>query len=96
MSSNLRLITVDVSTMAPPEPMVVILAHLAELTVQECLLVTHRRQPFPLYEKLKEAGFSYHCEVHAQDDISLYIFHQSSQCIFDEMLVSDLNNIGKL
>jgi len=85
MQSSLKFITVDVSSLAPPEPMTVILKHLAKLTHQECLLVKHRRQPFPLYEKLKDAGFSYHCVVHAQNDIDLYIFYQSAQNLFDEL-----------
>jgi hypothetical protein len=91
MTESLLLIKIDVSGLAPPEPMTVILTHLAKLTVQECLLIKHRREPFPLYEKLKQAGFSYHCIVHKQDDISLYIFHQTAQSVFDEWLVtSDL------
>lgn len=85
MQSNLKFITVDVSGLAPPEPMTVILKHLATLTHQECLLIKHRRQPFPLYEKLKDAGFSYHCVEHAQNNIELYIFHQSAQNLFDEL-----------
>lgn len=95
MCANFKLITVDVSAMAPPEPMTVILTHLAKLTTHECLLVKHRRQPFPLYEKLEQAGFSYHCQVHAQDDISLYIFHQSAQPLFNAMLANIITNLGK-
>jgi len=95
MSSSLKLISVDVSALAPPEPMTVILTKLAKLTEQECLLVKHRRQPFPLYEKLKNAGFSYHCIVHAQDNISLYVFHQAAQHVFDEMLECYIVNKGK-
>lgn len=88
MPKSLLLIKIDVSALAPPEPMTVILTHLAKLTVQECLLIKHRRQPFPLYEQLKQAGFSYHCIVHKQDDISLYIFHQAAQAVFDEWLMT--------
>lgn len=95
MKESLILIKIDVSALAPPEPMTVILTHLAKLTAQECLLIKHRRQPFPLYEKLKQAGFSYHCVVHTQDEITLYIFHQHSQTVFDEWLVtSDLSASG--
>ena len=95
MKSSLKLITVDVSSLAPPEPMTVILKHLAKLTVQECLLIKHRRQPFPLYEKLNNAGFSYHCVVHANNEIELYIFHKNSQNLFDELLDKTLGNINK-
>ena len=86
MYTNLTFIKVDVSALAQPEPMTVILTHLSKLTAQECLLIQHRRQPFPLYEKLIEAGFLYHCVVHSQDDITLYIFHQNAKTIFDEYL----------
>ena len=88
MSESLLFIKIDVSTLAPPKPMTVILTHLAKLTVQECLLIKHRRQPFPLYEKLKQAGFSYHCVVHTPDEISLFIFHQMAQTVFDEWLLT--------
>ena len=88
MPESLLLIKIDVSALAPPEPMTVILTYLAKLTVQECLLIKHRRQPFPLYEKLEQAGFSYHCIAHKQDDISLYIFHQAAQSEFDEWLIT--------
>jgi len=84
--SSLKFIKVDVSSLAPPEPMTIILKHLATLTHHECLLVKHRRQPFPLYEKLNDAGFSYHCVEHANNDIELYIFHLSSQNLFDKTL----------
>tara|TARA_R110001592_G_scaffold60436_5_gene183793 strand:- start:8800 stop:9108 length:309 start_codon:yes stop_codon:yes gene_type:complete len=94
MQSSLKIITVDVSSLAPPEPMTVILKQLATLTVQECLLVKHRRQPFPLYEKLQDAGFSYHCVAYAQNAIDLYIFHQSAQRLFNETIKSTNINTG--
>lgn len=91
MQASLIFIKVDVSALAPPEPMTIILTHLAKLTAQECLLVKHRREPFPLYEKLSKAGFSYHCVAHTDDDITLYIFHQKVQAVFEQWLqVSDL------
>ncbi len=89
MQASLIFIKVDVSALEPPEPMTVILTHLAKLTAQECLLIKHRRQPFPLYEKLNQAGFSYHCIVHEPDSITLYVFHQNTQAVFDEWLVTN-------
>lgn len=86
MSAHLNFIKLDVSQLAPPEPMTVILTHLAKLVEGECLLIKHRRQPFPLYEKLSEAGFLYHCEVHTDDNISLFIFHQKLQRVFNHWL----------
>jgi hypothetical protein len=89
MQASLTFIKIDVSALVPPEPMAEILKHLATLTTQECLLVKHRRQPFPLYEKLNKAGFSYHCEVHTEDDVTLYIFLQNIQGVFDEWLITN-------
>jgi len=79
----MELFKVDVRQLAPPEPMTVILTALARLTDGQCLLVSHRRQPFPLYEKLLQAGWAYHCEVHHDDNISLYIYRTSDQQLFE-------------
>ncbi|PHR84157.1 MAG: hypothetical protein COA59_07770 [Colwellia sp.] len=95
MQARLTFITLDVSALAPPEPMTIILTHLARLTAQECLRIKHRRQPFPLYEKLNYTGFSYHCVVDTQDDITLYIFHQNAEAAFDEWLVTSDLTKGK-
>ena len=54
----MEFVAVDVSELAPPEPMTVILTALANLEQGDCLFVTHRRQPFPLYEKLTQAGWA--------------------------------------
>jgi len=85
----MELVEVDVKQLAPPEPMTVILTALAQLTDRQCLLVSHRRQPFPLYEKLQQAGFAYHCEVHSDDDISLYIYRQNEQEVFEHHFNKD-------
>jgi len=79
----MELVEVDVKQLAPPEPMTVILTALAQLVNEQCLLVSHRRQPFPLYEKLQQAGWAYHCEVHSDDNISLYIYRQNDQQLFE-------------
>jgi len=78
------LVAVDVTTLAPPEPMTVILSALAQLADGQCLLVSHRRQPFPLYEKLQQAGWTYHCQIHDEDNISLYIYREIDQLLFLE------------
>jgi len=86
----MELIRVDVKQLAPPEPMTVILSALAQLTEEECLLVRHRRQPFPLYEKLQQAGFMYHCEIHSDDTISLYIYRQDDQKLFEHVFNNNI------
>jgi hypothetical protein len=79
----MKLIIVDVSELPPPEPMTVILTALARLNKRDCLLVTHRRQPFPLYEKLLQAGWAYHCQTHDDEHVSLYIYHQVDSLLFE-------------
>lgn len=51
---DLRL---DVSELAPPEPLVRILAAVDSLGPGQALRVRHRREPFPLYQALAESGF---------------------------------------
>ena len=80
----MELVVVDVSELAPPEPMTVILTALSRLVHGHCLLVRHRRQPFPLYEKLQQAGWAYHCQVHDDDNISLFIYRQIDQFLFEQ------------
>jgi len=79
----MEIVEVDVKQLAPPEPMTVILTAVAQLSHEQCLKVQHRRQPFPLYEKLQQAGFMYHCVVHNDDDISLYIYRQCDHKLFE-------------
>lgn len=82
----MEIVVVDVSELEPPEPMSVILAALSRLKEGNCLVVKHRRQPFPLYEKLLEQSWIYHCQVHSDDDISLYICRESNRSGFEQLL----------
>lgn len=63
-------IEIDVSSLEPPEPMTEILSALSQLNACQYLKIIHRRQPYPLYEKLVENG--YHFVV---DEISSERFH---------------------
>lgn len=80
----MELVVVDVQELTPPEPMTVILTALARLQQGSCLLVRHRRQPFPLYEKLVQAGWAYHCQVHDDEKISLFIYRKTEQPLFEQ------------
>lgn len=72
----MKLIEVDVRDLEPPEPMSAILSALSTLPRGEGLLVHHSRQPFPLYEKLKEAGWDYLCEQKSEQYFLLTIARQ--------------------
>lgn len=52
----------DVRGLEPPQPMVEILAALAELPAGDELEVTHHREPVPLYAHLEEGGFEHSIE----------------------------------
>lgn len=56
----MQSIAIDVSQLEAPEPMRVILQALATLTADQELVVSHRKEPFPLYPKIIELGFTYH------------------------------------
>ena len=76
----------DVSELAPPEPMTKIITSLAQLSPQQCLVVNHSRQPFPLYEKLAAAGWAYHCVEMRADQFNIYIYQASEQSSFTTFL----------
>lgn len=82
----MQITFLDVSELAPPEPMSAILRSLSQLADKCCLQIKHRREPFPLYEKLADAGFSYHCVVHSQDNITLYIYHADDKSSFEQFI----------
>jgi hypothetical protein len=69
-----QMIKLDVSDLAAPQPMTEIIKALAALTDQQFLRVRHRREPFPLYEKLVAAGWLYFCQQKATGSFDIYIY----------------------
>ncbi len=67
-------IIIDVSSLPPPEPMQQIITTLAQLNADQYLKVIHSRQPFPLFEKLINAGWDYQCNEVSANLFHLYIF----------------------
>jgi uncharacterized protein (DUF2249 family) len=49
----------DVSELEPPEPMLRVLEALEQLGEGRYLRMLHRREPLPLYPRLRELGFYY-------------------------------------
>ncbi len=72
----MEAVHIDVSELAPPEPMTKIISALAKLTPQQCLVVKHSRQPFPLYEKLQAAGWQYHCQQNGENQFTISIYQK--------------------
>ncbi len=56
---NLEAIYLDVSELAPPEPMQTIISNLPLLSEQHYLQIKHSRKPVPLLAILDEQGFNW-------------------------------------
>lgn len=72
----MKLITIDVSELQPPEPMTEILTSLSKLAPLQCLKVIHSREPFPLYQKLSKAGWGIFakCYHRIKESLKVVIF----------------------
>lgn len=81
------IIEVNVTALAPPEPMQVILSALAKLPNNGILKVFHSREPFPLYERLVANGWLYHSEKIAEDSVIIHIAHQQNSQKFTDFIV---------
>ncbi len=75
----MELVYLDVSCLPPPEPMTQIIRALSLMTDVQCLQIKHRREPFPLYEKLAPAGWIYHCQQLGDEHFNIYICRQNHQ-----------------
>lgn len=64
----------DVSTLEPPEPLVLTLSAVAELAAGECLRMRHRRTPCLLYDNLAQRGFSSLTRTGAQGHCEVFIW----------------------
>lgn len=66
-------VTIDVSELVPPEPMMKILNALEELPSGGQLIVHHVRRPMHLYPRLDELGYAHTTTELAPDQIELVI-----------------------
>lgn len=71
-----RLLTLDVSQMEPPQPMIEILQKVQELGPKDVLEVGHHREPVPLYPQLEEAGFAHAIEKLGEHRFRLRIWRK--------------------
>jgi uncharacterized protein (DUF2249 family) len=69
-------LTIDVSELVPPEPMIRILTALEELPAGASLLVHHVRRPMHLYPRLDELGYRHETREIGPDRIELLIEKQ--------------------
>ncbi|MFQ5875505.1 MAG: DUF2249 domain-containing protein [Dehalococcoidia bacterium] len=66
-------LTIDVSQLVPPEPMMRVLEALAQLKPGDTLLVHHVREPMYLYPKLEELGHSHQTWKLGPDRVDILI-----------------------
>jgi uncharacterized protein (DUF2249 family) len=66
-------VTIDVSELVPPEPMVKILQALESLPDGARLLVHHVRRPMHLYDRLDEMGYAHETRELAPDRVEVMI-----------------------
>lgn len=63
MVNYLQPLHLDVSELEAPEPMRQVLLALAALSYGQCLIIYHRKNPVPLYQKLTDLGFVYRIDI---------------------------------
>lgn len=66
-------VTIDVSELVPPEPMIRVLTALEELPDGARLLVHHVRRPMHLYDRLDEMGYAHDTREIAPDRVEVLI-----------------------
>jgi uncharacterized protein (DUF2249 family) len=72
MGNSIKL---DVRGLPPPEPFINIMQALQTLPRGTPLLVMIHREPFPLYDALHEAGFTWQTSVQADESFQIAILH---------------------
>ncbi len=66
-------LTIDVSELVPPEPMIRILTAMEDLPAGQTLRVHHVRRPIHLYPQLDELGYRHHTRELGPQQVELHI-----------------------
>ncbi len=69
-----KIISLDCRDLEPPEPMVKVLEAVQVMTVDEAVLMIHRKLPRLILPKLKELGLSFEIAEEQAGSIKLYIW----------------------
>jgi len=72
--SSKKTITLDCRDLEPPEPMVRVLEAVQAMTVDETVLMIHRKVPRLLLPRLKELGLTFELVEERADSVKLYIW----------------------
>ena len=77
-TDGLDIVSIDVSELEPPEPMEQIFARLRELQPGQLIRVRHRREPFPIYPMLEQAGYKHYCIPSGTEAFLIYVWPHSA------------------
>lgn len=72
-----EIVRLDVSGLEPPEPMERIFACLPRLEPGQLLRVLHRREPYPIYPMLEQAGYRHCCIRTGSEAFLIYCWHET-------------------
>jgi len=64
---------IDVRGLPPPEPFEKIMNALQTLPADTELLVQIHREPYPLYDVLRDTGYTWHTQMLAEDNFNIII-----------------------
>jgi hypothetical protein len=67
-------VLVDVSDLAPPEPLAVAMEAAAQLTPGQYLQIHHWREPLLLYERLARKSFGYDTRLGRDDFCEVFVW----------------------
>lgn len=76
MAKELRI---DVRELEPPEPLELALQSAHALQTGEYLRMLHRREPFPLYQLLRQDGFVYFARAGRESPFEILIWHPDDE-----------------
>lgn len=66
---------IDARGLPPPEPLELTLAALDDLERGDEVVLLLYREPYPLYGMLRENGFAYRTDAHADGTFEIHIRH---------------------
>ncbi len=72
--SSKKITSLDCRDLEPPEPMVKVLEAVQVMTVDEAVLMIHRKVPRLLLPRLKELGLTFELVEEQTDSVKLYIW----------------------
>ncbi|UZE96869.1 DUF2249 domain-containing protein [Alkalimarinus alittae] len=72
------MIHLDVSDLEPPEPYSLAVDILMALPSDAIFKMTHRQEPFPLYQTAAEMGFDHYTTYPAENVVKIQFWHKDN------------------